>query len=230
MYVYEEDRKPIPLDELDWNTFIKLQAGEIDCPEEVEGIPLVKIPFTINTPYLQKDFILDLIVWNLSAETMEITQKTTSYVLQNFDKLFETGWTLLYHYLCDIEPDTAQHTLAEFYREQIDFSSPYYSIQLEINSECLMDGIARYCFIVTTACGFGKWMISDDDMRAYMIDNKCRRFDTNNDDTQMIECEVSVFDAEAEDWNDVLEEPYKKMERENFQYVESFQEFVYPIK
>ncbi len=220
--MYAENKKAIPLKELNWNEFINLQKNE-----EEEG-PLIKIPFSINTPYLQKQFDLDLIIHNLSNDTIELGKKIVSYVLQNFNKLFETGWTLLYYYLCDVEayPDIANHTLSEFYKE-IDFDSPYYSIQLEINIEHLKDGIARYCFVVSTACD--EFMISDDDMRVYMVDNKCKNFDTNNDDTQMLgeweEMGSLYGDDNDEEWMEYLSEKYRKMEQEGFEYAESFQKF-----
>lgn len=220
--MYAKDKKPITLDEIDWNQFMELQRNK------AEAGPLIKIPFSINTPYLQKDFNLDLIIWNLSDDRMEITQKVVRYVLQNFNKLFETGWTALYYYLMNVDPGVAEHTLAEFYREQVDFESPYYSIQLEINSAHLADGTARYCFVVSTVCEYDKWMISDDDMRVYMVDNKCCKFDTNNDDMQMTDDNISYLYGDDQiqlQMKNSLSTEYEKMEREGFQYAVSFQEF-----
>lgn len=216
-----KNKKPIPLDELDWNQFIKLQNDE-----DEEG-PLIKIPFSINTPYLQKNFNLDLIIWNLSNDNMEMVKKVVHYVLKNFDKLFETGWTLLYYYTCEMEvyPDVANHTLSEFYNEQIDFESPYYEIQLEINGKHLTNGIARYCFVVSTGVST-EWILSDDDMRMYMVDNKCKAFDTNNDDMQMLYDNISLLYGD-EQWDELFSNGYKRMESEGFQYAEHFQEFEY---
>ncbi len=219
--MYAQNKKPIPFDKIDWNEFIELQESEVE-----EG-PLIKIPFSLNTPYIQKDFNLDLIIWNLSDDTMELTKKVISYVLRNFDKLFETGWTILYYYLCEAEPypEVSERTLSEFYKEQIDFTSPYYSIQLEINTKHLVDDIARYCFVVSTTCEYDKWMISDDNMRVYMVDNKCRCFDTNNDAAQMM---GEDFDEYLyEDWN--FSDIYTKMEEEGFQYAISFKDFYLEI-
>lgn len=203
-------------DELNWEKFMLFQASE----EEEE--PKISIPFLLDTPYLKKDFNLDLVIWNLSEHNLEITKKVVHYVLNNFNKLFETAWTTLYHYLCAVEsyPDVAEHTLAEFYEKQIDFESPYYSIQLEINSEHLADGAARYCFVVATVCSYKKWMISDDDMRLYMVDNKCCNADTNNDNMQILnECEDLYANACMEE---ILAKIYEKMSGENFQYAERF--------
>lgn len=219
-------KKPVLFDELDWNQFIELQQAEAE-----EG-PLIKIPFSINTSYLRKKFNLDLIIWNLSADNMEITKKVVCYVLQNFNKLFETGWTMLYYYLQDIDPDNqlkvAEHSLAEFYKEQIFFKSPYCGIQLEINCKHLADGVARYCFIVSTVCDFSKWMISDDDMRLYMVDNKCYWNDTNNVDTQLLTIEDDKIDhaygndGQRKKYSSAI---YQKMQQEGFQFAPSFQEF-----
>lgn len=219
--MYAKNKKPVALEELDWNQFIKLQRR---FEETGEG-PLMKIPFSLNTPYLQKDFHLDLIIWNLSKDKMELVQKVVFYVLQNFNKLFETGWTVLYYESINFDPEIAEHTLSEFYKEQIDFESSYYSIQLEINSDHLTDGIARYCFVVSTVCNYRKWMISDDDMRVYMVDNKCCKFDTNNDDMQMTEMNINFLYGNAEQVKKIFSTEYKKMEQEGFQYAESFQEF-----
>lgn len=216
--MYAKNKEPVKFDELDWNQFINLQKAN-------QG-PLMKIPFSINTPYLQRDFNLDLIIWNLSDKNMEITKKVVHYVLQNFNKLFETGWTVLYHQLCENEPypDVANHTLAEFYTQQIDFESPYYSIQLEINSEHLTDGAARYCFVVSTTCSCNGWMISDDDMRIYMVDNKCQGLNTNNDDMQMVEYDVNFLYGDEARISKMFSKEYQIMEQEGFAYAKAFQE------
>ncbi len=219
-------KKPIQFEELDWNQFIELQQDE-----EEDG-PLVKIPFSIRTPYFRKKFNLDLIIWNLSADNMAITQRVVRYVLKNFDKLFETGWTMLYYNLKNIDDcnqlKLAEHTLSDFYREQIYFKAPYSGIQLEINCRHLADGIARYCFIVSTVCDYQKWMISDDDMRLYMVDNKCYNNDTNNVDTQLLSIAEGQIDqayGNDEQGKKYAAAIYQKMEQEGFQYAPSFQEF-----
>lgn len=212
-------KKPVQFDELDWNQFIELQQTE-----EEDG-PLIKIPFSIHTPYFRKKFNLDLIIWNLSADNMAITQKVVRYVLQNFDKLFETGWTMLYYYLQDIEPGVAEHTLEEFYKKQICIKSPYRGIQLEINCNHIADGAARYCFIVSTVCDYREWMISDDDMRLYMVDNKCYCSDTNNVDTQLLSIEKDKIDYEYGKGRTYILPIYQKMEQEGFQFAPTFQEF-----
>lgn len=211
--MYAKNKQPIKLEELDYQQFITLRQNN----EE----PLIKLLFSINTPYLQRDFYLDLIIWNLSDDNMEITKKVVYYVLKNFSKLFETGWTALYHYscLCNIG-DVAEHTLKEFYEEQIDFEYPYYSIQLEINCEHLSDGAARYCFVVATISDYQKWMISDDNMRVYMNGNKACSYNTNNDDTQILDdledCHM-MYEAGG-----MMDKAYEKMNADHFQYAEIF--------
>ena len=66
---------------------------------------------------------------------MDRTERVVRYVLNHFGKLFETGWVALYRHLCkvDVYGRTAEHTVQEFFVEQIDLESPYYQIQLEIN-------------------------------------------------------------------------------------------------
>lgn len=163
--------------ELNWEKLLQQNDGA--CVK-------TSIPFSMNTTYLQKDFRLDIIIRNLSEDNLAFTKKLVSYVLTNFDKLFETGWTAFYYDRASIpELEVAGHTLQEFYEEQIDFAheEDYYSIQLEINCEHFSDGIPRYCFVVQTA--YCDWMIAEDNMRLYMIDNKCWGFNDNNDDTQM---------------------------------------------
>ena len=142
-------------------------------------------------------------------------------MLKHFNRLFETGWTALYHYLCKIEPypSTAEHTAEEFFVEQVDFENPYYTIQLEINCEHLKDGEARYCFVVATVSDCGRWMIADDNMRVYMVGNKACGFNDNNDDSQMREpfeecCEIFYRMGR------MLAEYYDAMEAAGFQFAE----------
>jgi len=219
--MYAEEKAAVRFEELDWEQFIKLQE------EDAEEGPLMKILFELDTPLLQKKFDLDLIIWNLSKDNMDITKRAVNYVLKNFNELFQTGWTMLYHYLCAMEPypNVAEHTLEEFYVEQIDFDSEYYTIQLEINCEHLMDEKPQYCFIVSTVCEYDKWMISGDNIRIYMSDNRFCGFDSNNDDLQIIEYAPEHLYKEADSWDDKLKQVYQKMESEGFRYALSFQEF-----
>ena len=177
MYIYLDDRAPIGLEDLDIRQFIPLQ--------EDEAGPLVKVRFSLDTPYLKRDFNLDLVIWNINEDNLEQTEQVVHYVLKNFNKLFETGWTALYYQLRRCDDRVAAHTLQEFFVEQIDFESPYYEIQIEINCDHLEDGQARYCFVVSTTCDCYKWMIADDNMRVYMIGNRAGGFNDNNDDGQM---------------------------------------------
>ena len=214
-------------DELNWDLFMQQQN---------EGqYPKICIPFSLNTPYLQKEFYLDLIIWNLSPENLEMTKKVTNYILNNFNKLFETAWTATFYRMCNMDNSPVEgHTLAEFYQEQIDVEyytkmaeagheHSYYLIQLEINSDHLLDGIARYCFVVATICEYRKWMISDDNMRCYMVDNRCWATDTNNDDMQMLEA-TELCDRLYQNpfQKDSFAKAYEKMDDENFQYADSF--------
>lgn len=198
-------------DELNWNEFIQLQ--------EKKEYPKISIPFSLNTPYLQKDFSLDLLIWNLSDENLEITKKVVFYVLSNFNKLFETAWTAIYYrlLLMDWSPMDG-HTLSEFYQEKINFESPYYTIQLEINSEHLIDGTARYCFVVSTSDD-----VSEDNLRCYMVNNQCWATDTNNDDMQMLmgfEFREKLYQNPVS--KEFFMKAYEKMSEENFKYAESF--------
>lgn len=213
--MYAENKRPIALEALDLREFISLQ-------DSGEG-PLVKVRFSLNTPHLKQDFDLDLIIWNLSEENLERTERVVRYVLQNFNKLFETGWTVLYRYLChDAYSETKDHTVQEFFREQINFDSSYYTIQLELNCGHLEDGQARYCFVVSTTCDCHKWMIADDNMRVYMNGNRACGFNDNNDDGQMREPleNCAMFYGMGR----MLAEDYKKMEAEGFQFAEPFEE------
>jgi len=219
--MYAEEKEAIRFEELDWEQFIKLQA------EDAEEGPLMKILFELDTPFIKKKFDLDLIIWNLSNENLNIAKHSVRYVLKNFNELFQTGWTFLYYYLCALEPypNVAEHTLEEFYVEQIEFDSEYYSIQLEINCEHLTDEKPNYCFIVSTICEYDKWMISGDNIRIYMSDNKFCGFDTNNDDLQIVEYEPEDLYKEEDSRDDKLKQVYQKIESEGFQYAQSFQEF-----
>lgn len=214
MYRDLEDCKPISLQELDMRQFIMLQKDDV---------PLVKIRFSLDTAYLKRDFILDLVIWNLSEDNLEQTKKVVYYVLNHFSKLFETGWSTLYYYLCEIESKMAEHTIQEFFAEQVDFDNPYYTIQLEINCDHLEDEQARYCFVVATTCSSGKWMISDDNMRVYMIGNKACGMNSDNDDCQMMgdleECGCFYNDLALK-----FAEICKKMEQNGFQFAEPFEE------
>ena len=88
MYIYLDDRAPIGLKDLDIKQFIPLQEDE-------DG-PLIKVQFSLDTPYLKRDFNLDLVIWNLNKDNLEQTEQVVRYVLKNFNKLFETSWTALY--------------------------------------------------------------------------------------------------------------------------------------
>lgn len=180
----------------------------------------VKVRFSLDTPYLKRDFNLDLIIWNLNEANLEQTERVVRYVLNNFNKLFETGWTTLYRHLrkVDVYGRVAEHTIQEFFVEQIDFECPYYQIQLEMNCDHLEDGQARYCFVVSTTCDYYKWMIADDDMRVYMNGNRACGFNDNNDNRQMQE---SLEDCEMfYGMGALLEEHYTEMEGEGFQFAE----------
>lgn len=93
------------MQDLDIRAFIPLQ--------EDKGGPLVKIRFSLDTPYLKRNFNLDLIIWNLNEDNLERTERVVRYVLKNFNKLFETGWTALYYHLCKVDDQVADHTLQE---------------------------------------------------------------------------------------------------------------------
>ncbi len=217
--MYALQKKPIALEELNLEQFIALQQSD-------EG-PLVKIRFCLDTPYAKRDFDLDLIIWRLSEQNRARTEKIVQYVLKNFNKLFETGWTALYHPLCrGYDSETAAHTIQEFFEQQIDFESAYYTIQLEMNCDHQEDGAARYCFVVATPCG--DWMIADDDVRVYMSGNKACGFNDNNDDCQMQEsletCDM-FYGYEIERGlrpGKLLKNEYAQMDQDGFLYAEPF--------
>ena len=202
------------MQDLDIRAFIPLQ--------EDKGGPLVKIRFSLDTPSLKRNFNLDLIIWNLNEDNLERTERVVRYVLKNFNKLFETGWTALYYHLCKVDDQVADHTLQEFFVEQVDFDSPYYEIQMEFNCEHMEDGQARYCFVVSTTCDCYKWMIAEDNMRVYMNGNIACGFNDNNDDGQMQESlEVcGMFYGMGK----MLAKVYEQMERDGFQFAEPFKE------
>lgn len=208
MYKYAKDLPPINLSELDLREFIN------------NDFPLIKFDHSLDTPYLKRDFNLDLVIWNLSDDNLDRTEKILRYVLNNFNKLFETAWTALYHHLRKVDHNAAEHTLEEFFTEQIDFDSPYYHIQLEMNCDHQDDGQARYCFVVSTVCSCNKWMISDDNMRVYMNGNKPCGFNTNNDDTQMnMSLEAcGMFYGMGK----MIDEYLDKMNQDGFQFAEPF--------
>jgi len=204
--------------ELDWKKLIELQ--------EKNELPKIRIPFSLNTSYLKRKFGLDVIIWNLSEKNLEQTKRMVLFVLENFDALFETGWTALYYYLCanpdpGAEEDVSEHTLQEFFEDQIDFEheEQYYLIQLEVNCKHFKDSIPRYCFVVQTICDYSKWMIAEDNMRLYMVGNKCWGFNDNNDDMQMAEPLENVPYYNGGN-KKLLTAIYKKMSQEGFSFAE----------
>ena len=195
--------------QLNWNKLMEFKENND------EDEPKLSIPFSLDTTYLKRDFTLDIVVWNLTASNLEQTQKVVHYILTNFNRLFETAWTVLYFYL-----DNDPFTLAEFFH-QIDFEdSEYYTIRLELNSDYLTDGIARYHFVVATDVP-----LSDDDIRLYMRDNKCWGIDSNNDGVAILESANygDLFIPEVvEEGTDILEKLYVKMEEEQFPFAPLF--------
>ncbi len=205
---------------IDWNYLINFQESDD------EWQPKVTIPFLLDTPCLKREFPLDIVVWNLNEEKLPTVKKVVEYVLANFGKLFETAWTGFYQYMCShsMDEDIKEHTLTEFYQEQIDFEDPYYTIRLEINSDYLSDGAARYHFVVSTTCDYRKWMISDDDIRLFMRDNRCEAANTNNDDTQILEgMDFSDLYTFGEAEKAAFASVYEKMAQEGFRFAEPFQ-------
>lgn len=181
----------------------------------VRDDPKLSIPFSINTTYLNQEFALDVVVWNLTAENLKQTKKVIQYILMNFSKLFETAWTALYYYYME----QAQCSLAEFY-QKIDFDYPYYSIRIELNSNYLEDSIARYHFVVATEND-----LSEDNIRLYMRDNKCWACDTNNEGLAILagaNFEDLYTPQLAEEMKESFEKSYEKMEKEQFQFAKSF--------
>lgn len=196
--------------ELDWNKLIDFKEND------KEDEPRLRIPFSLDATHLKQEFNLDIVIWNLTPTNLEQTKKVVYYVLENFDRLFETAWTALYHYYSY----NLDCTLAEFY-QKIDFESfDYYTIRLELNSNYLMDNIARYHFVVATDDD-----LSEDNIRLYMRDNKCWGSDTNNESMAILIGanyeDVSMPDVVAAVKID-FEKIYTKMEKEQFLFAKSF--------
>lgn len=196
--------------ELNWKKLIDFVAN--DKGDE----PSLKIPFSLDATHLKREFNLDIVVWNLTPTNLEQTKKVVYYILENFDRLFETAWTASYHYYSY----NLNCTLAEFY-QKIDFEhSDYYTIRLELNSNYLTDNVARYHFVVATDDD-----LSEDDIRLYMRDNKCWGCDTNNESMAILISanyeDMSMPEVVAAVKVD-FEEIYTKMEKEQFPFAKSF--------
>lgn len=182
-----------------------------------KGEPKISIPFSLDAEYLKKDFTLDIVVWKLKAENLRRTRRVVRYVLENFNKLFKTAWTALYNYYYN----NIQCTLPEFF-QMISFDSPRYSIRVEINSDFLSDGAARYHFVVKT-----EDCLSGDDIRLYMRDNKCCACDTNNDDAAILvsaNFEDIYIPEMAKAVEKSFEKQYEKMTREQILLAPPFKE------
>ena len=193
--------------ELDWDKLI-----------DSDDTPKLSIPFSLDTTHLKQEFTLDIVVWHLTTERLEQTQKVVNYILENFNRLFETGWTALYYFYID----NAHCSLTEFY-QKIDFEYPYYTIRVELNCDYLMDGIARYHFIAATDDN-----LSDDNIRLYMRDNKCWGCDTNNDGVAILGSanyeDLYIPDA-AEGMRKAFEKVNAKLEAEQFLFAKPFCEW-----
>lgn len=189
-------------DKLDLNKLIDYKGSS----EEWE--PKLRLPFSLDTEYIKRDFPLDIVVWRLTSENLEQTQRVVRYILENFSRLFETAWTAFYH----MYENNVDCTLDEFF-QKIDFEpSLYYTIRIEINSDSLADGEARYHFVVHTDAE-----LSDDDIRLYMRDNQCCAADTNNDSGVIQESADfgDLYNQEAaEAVRKVFEKAYEKMKQE----------------
>lgn len=198
--------------DLDWNKLIDFKENNNE--EE----PKLSVPFYLSTTYLKREFILDIVIWNMAATNLIQTQNVVRYILRNFNKLFETAWTA-YYYI-----NNADCTLFEFY-QKIDFEQlDYYTIRLEINSNFLMDDIARYHIVVATDI-----QLSDDDIRLYMKDNKCWGYDTNNDGVAILSSanyEDLFIPEVVEHMKKNFEKQYIKMEKEHFLFAESFCKYI----
>ncbi len=193
----------------DWNKLIDFKGNT------KEKEPKLTTPFFLDTTSLKRDFTLDIVVWKLKAENLEQTKKVVHYILTNFNQLFETAWTALYYYYFE----QIQCTLSEFY-QMICFDSSYYSIRVELNSDYLTDGIARYHFVVKTDDA-----LSEDDIRLYMRDNKCCACDTNNDDTAILvsaNFEDIYIPEMAEAVKKNFEKQYEKIAQEQITLAPSF--------
>ena len=194
-------------------------AKLIDFQEHDEEYePKLRFPFSLDTAYLKQDFTLDIVVWNLKVENLEQTKKVIHYILTNFNKLFETAWIAFYYWYSD----NTDCTLAEFFR-QVDFeSSDYSAIRVELNSDYLTDGTARYHFVVHTDDS-----LSEDDIRLYMRDNKCCASDTNNEGMAILSSAnfADFYGSEAaEAVMKGFEKQYEKMESEQVLLAPSFLE------
>jgi hypothetical protein len=195
--------------ELNWKKLI-------DFVENDKGDkPSLRIPFSLDATHLKREFNLDIVVWNLTPTNLEQTKKVVYYILENFDRLFETAWTASYHYYSY----NLNCTLAEFY-QKIDFEhSDYYTIRLELNSNYLTDNVARYHFVVATDDD-----LSEDDIRLYMRDNKCWGCDTNNESMAILISanyeDMSMPEVVAAVKVD-FEKIYTKMEKEQFPFAKS---------
>ena len=86
-----------------------------------------------------------------------------------------------------------------------------------------MDGIARYHFIAATDDN-----LSDDNIRLYMRDNKCRACDTNNNGEAILGSanveDLYVPDA-AEGMRKAFEKVNAKLESEQFLFAKPFCEW-----
>lgn len=80
---------------LDWNKLIDFEENN------TMDIPKLSIPFFLDTSCLKREFTLDIVVWNLTAANLEQTKKVVYYILENFNRLFETAWTAHYHFYYD---------------------------------------------------------------------------------------------------------------------------------
>ena len=196
--------------ELDWDKLIDFQA------KDKEDEPKLSVPFSLDTTYLKQEFTLDFMVWKLTAENLEQTKKVVHYILENFNRLFETAWTALYYFYFD----NVHCELDEFY-QKIDFGDPdYYTIRVELNSDYLTDGIARYHFVAATVDD-----LSEDNIRLYMRDNKCWGCDTNNNGLAILESanfEDLFIPEMVQGERKAFEKIYEQMEQEKFQFAESF--------
>ena len=196
--------------ELNWNKLIDFVRND------KEDEPRLRIPFSLDATHLKREFNLDIVVWNLTPTNLEQTKKVVNYILENFDRLFETAWTASYHYYSY----NLDCTLAEFY-QKIDFAhSDYFTIRLELNSNYLTDNIARYHFVVATEDD-----LSEDNIRLYMRDNKCWGCDTNNESLAILISanyeDMSMPEVVAAVKID-FEKIYTKMEKEQFLFAKSF--------
>lgn len=210
--MYSEIDKSVKYEELDWNWYME---------EENEYEPLQKVDFHFETPYFSMDTKLNIILWNLSEENINQTKKVISYILNNFSKLFETAWLTARNYLLLVEPGgvVSERSEEDFYREQIAIKSPCNELQIDINCKHIEKGQAYYCFVVPTICDYKKWMISDDDLRLFMISNQCVKVDTNNvDDVLSYSGEPVEYQVE----NQIFEKANLMLKESGFDYAEEF--------